>query len=81
MSDGDLYAEVEQLVRDLSAQGHTRWSEELHDVLRGGATGSEIVMGIRWVLTRMSDSGEVGEPETAARARELAAQATRALSQ
>ncbi len=80
MSDGDLYAEVELLSDDLVAHGHAGWSEELTGVLRGGATGSEIVMGVRWVLRRMSDSGELDELDTT-RARDLAAKADRALGQ
>lgn len=74
----DLYASSARLADALAAAGHDGWAEELVDVLRAGTTGSEVVMGLRWVLTRLAESGEV-DATTATRVRGLAARAEQAL--
>ena len=61
----DTAAEVEALQRRLVAEGHAAWAARLDDVIAGGATGTEIVMGIGWVLsTLLQDPAVELSPET-----------------
>ena len=49
----DLYAQISELGADLRTCGMGLWAERLDDAVIGGATGSEILMAIRWNLQQM----------------------------
>jgi hypothetical protein len=49
----DYYAETRALAAKLTDQGYAGWSEQLTDEIAAGATGTEIVMGLRWVLAQL----------------------------
>jgi hypothetical protein len=49
----DYYAEARALSAKLTEQGYGTWSEQLTDKIAAGATGTEIVMGLRWVLAQL----------------------------
>ena len=49
----DYYAEARALAAKLTERGYGGWSEQLTGAIAAGATGTEIVMGLRWVLAQM----------------------------
>ena len=49
----DYYAETRALAATLADGGFGTWSQQLTDMIAAGATGTEICMGLRWVLTQM----------------------------
>lgn len=49
----DHYAEARALAAKLAEQGYGIWSEQLTEKIAAGATGTEIVMGLRWVLAQL----------------------------
>lgn len=66
----DLYAEARALQVGLEGAGLPGWSSEIDDAVVAGATGSEVLMGLRWVLDRLTS--ETGLPaELRSQAREL----------
>jgi hypothetical protein len=54
-------AEARALAAKLDQQGYGTWSQRLTDMIAAGATGTEIVMGLRWVLAQLLQ-GEDGLP-------------------
>jgi hypothetical protein len=67
---------VEALQRRLQSEGHAAWAARLDDVIAGGATGTEIVMGIAWVLSTLLQDPTV---ELSAETRRIVAELTRYL--
>jgi hypothetical protein len=49
----DYYAEADALAGKLVDRGYGTWAEQLTDAIAADATGTEIVMGLRWVLAEM----------------------------
>ncbi len=49
----DLYVDAARLRRELDAQGLISWASRVDEVLTGGATGTEIVMGLRWISSQL----------------------------
>lgn len=66
----DYYTDAEQLAQQLSEQGLADWSRQLRDVVAAGATPTEILMGVRWVLSELLASGDAS-PGIQATAAEL----------
>ena len=49
----DLYADAASLKSKLDAQGYESWATQLEDILVGGSTGTEIVLGLRWITAEL----------------------------
>ncbi|HEU0213517.1 MAG TPA: hypothetical protein VFR13_05480 [Jiangellaceae bacterium] len=52
----DYYAETRDLTAKLTWHGLGSWSQRLTDEMAAGATGTEIVMGLRWTLAQMLET-------------------------
>lgn len=55
----DFYAETRALGNSLWDAGFASWAERLDSVMLGGATPTEILMGVRWTLGQLLDSAPV----------------------
>jgi hypothetical protein len=53
MGSRDFYAEAQELARRLTVAGFLPWATELEDTIAGGATSTEILMGLRSTLHRL----------------------------
>ncbi len=56
----DYVAEARAVGLTIGGPDAPVWRERLEDVIQGGATGSEILMGLRWVLARILTEAELG---------------------
>jgi hypothetical protein len=45
----DPYAEARSLALSLRGGGFAAWASKLEDMVDGGATATEILMGLRWI--------------------------------
>ena len=52
MTAYDIYKEADILIETLNSEGFTEIGRELLDVIRGGCTGSEIMMGMKYVIMK-----------------------------
>jgi hypothetical protein len=52
----DYYADTRDLAAKLTARGLGVWSQRLTDAVAAGATGTEIVMALRWILAQMLEA-------------------------
>lgn len=52
----DYYAETTDLAATLTERGLGSWSRRLTHEMAAGATGTEIVMGLRWTLAQMLET-------------------------
>jgi len=52
----DHYAEARNLAAKLAERGYGSWSRRLTEVIAAGATGTEIVMGLRWTLAQLLET-------------------------
>ena len=52
----DFYADTRDLAAKLTARGRGDWSQRLTDAMAAGATGTEIVMALRWTLAQMLET-------------------------
>lgn len=52
----DYYAETRDLAAKLAERGLGSWSQLLTDAMAAGATGTEIVMALRWTLAQMLET-------------------------
>lgn len=57
----DFYQDLEKYQSLLAQVGLSRWAGEIHDAVRGGATGAEILLKVRWVLTRMLNENTIAQ--------------------
>ncbi|MDY0827735.1 hypothetical protein SK224_01205 [Microbacterium sp. BG28] len=64
----DLWGQLSAFAERLRIEGMLGWADELDGVTRYASTGSEALMGARWVLTRLISA----EAETTASSREAA---------
>jgi hypothetical protein len=69
MRDHD--AEARELIGVLAAAGYAERSARLQDAIEGGATGTEIVMALRWELKQLVDGERDLPPPLRAQARRL----------
>jgi hypothetical protein len=53
MRSRDFYADARDLARRLTVAGFRAWATELEDTIAGGATSTEILMGLRSTLQRL----------------------------
>ena len=51
----DVYAVARALGTEVGDAGHPEWSERIDDIVAGGATATEILMGLRWSLGELLD--------------------------
>lgn len=49
----DIYADAESLKKLLEVQGLAEWARRVEDIVAGGSTGTEILMGLRWVTKQI----------------------------
>lgn len=54
----DYIGDARSLSGQLGQLGYGRWVSRIDDVIVGGATGAEILMGLRFVLGNLVESGE-----------------------
>jgi hypothetical protein len=52
----DYDADARALADELRRTGYPNWADQLTDVIVGGATGTEIMMGLRWTLDQLTGS-------------------------
>jgi hypothetical protein len=72
----DVPSAAQELRDELDAAAHQYWSREIDDAIAGGSTGTEILMRLRSVLTRLAPAVHQDRPAIAARARAIAAEIT-----
>ena len=53
MESRDFYAEAREFAQRLAVAGFRPWATELEDTISGGATSTEILMGLRSTLRRL----------------------------
>lgn len=51
----DVYGEARALGVEVWDAGHPDWSKRIDDVVAGGATATEILMGLRWTFGELLD--------------------------
>jgi hypothetical protein len=54
----DPYAQAQALSRRLQAQGLDSCAHKIEDIVAAGSTGTEVLMGLRWII------GEILRTET-----------------
>lgn len=64
----DLYADAHALAAALSDAGLASWADRIEDIISGGATATEILMGLRWTLGELLAQEEQLAPALRARA-------------
>ena len=52
----DIYRSAERIARQLALDGHPERAETIRAAITGGATGTEILMRLRWALRQLSES-------------------------
>jgi hypothetical protein len=67
----DYYAEARALAVKLADGGCGAWAQRLTDMIDAGATGTEIVMGLRWVLARLLEDDDAVPADLRTEARGL----------
>ncbi|RRD53323.1 hypothetical protein EII12_02350 [Buchananella hordeovulneris] len=73
----NLYTEIELVVDALRAAGQGEVAKRVVDLVEAGATGGEILMGVRHVLSKFLHAGEA--PELQAQVREVLERINQAL--
>lgn len=66
----DIYESAERFAQHLAQHGRPEPAEAIREAVAGGATGTEILMRLRWVLRRLSDS-DLASAELACEIEEL----------
>jgi hypothetical protein len=67
----DYYQEAREIALRLERDGGKADAESLVDAIESGATGTEILMALRWHLDRIEASNPATSPETLLRIRAL----------
>lgn len=49
----DLYEQIDEIAQGLHEAGREDWAEPITDDVEGGATGTEILMAVRWHLQQL----------------------------
>ena len=75
----DYDADARALADELRRTGYPTWADQLTDVIVGGATGSEIMMRLRWTLDQLTASEPALPAALLRRARRLRDAMDRAL--
>lgn len=75
----DLYGEARALGVALWDAGLSSWAERIDQIVLGGATASEILMGLRWTLSELLAKEPALDAELRDRATELHGALDRAL--
>ena len=76
----DYYAEADEVMNELDAEGLTVEAESLRNIIAGGSTATEILMGLRWELRQIDDANKVADMTAKRRIRKLIAELDRVLS-
>ena len=59
----DVYANAKWLCGHLEARGQTQPADELRIAIAAGATGTEILMALRWHLQQLREAGAFSNDE------------------
>lgn len=59
----DLYADIDHLTDGLTSGGHGKVATRVIDMVAAGATGTEILMGVRYVLSQFAQEQPSLSPE------------------
>lgn len=76
----DLYADGYIVAARLQAMGQLEWSNRVSGAIDSGATGTEILMGLRWQLLELGRVGSDLDGGTAALVSSLAEAIGKALA-
>jgi hypothetical protein len=57
----DLYSEARSLAITLRKEGLADWASKLDDIVDGGATATEILMGLRWTAGQILDGSQLNQ--------------------
>jgi len=52
----DIYRSAERISARLALDGRPAWAESIREAISGGATGTEILMRLRWALRQLRES-------------------------
>ncbi len=74
----DYYAEARAIATSLFEQGQSYWGDKIEDAIAGGATGTEILMRLRFTLRELLEADVVASDDKA-RAKSLIRQLGRVL--
>ena len=77
VTPADLYQRVRNLIKKLDKQSHRDWAGKFRDCLEGGATGTEIVMGLRWNAEQLIKSSAASDEDCRAEAALIQQEASR----
>jgi hypothetical protein len=72
----DLWEQLRTFAGRLRIEGLLDWADELDDLTRHASTGSEALMGARWVLARLVATDEAMRVSTRSDAHGLIAELT-----
>jgi hypothetical protein len=64
MGHFDYYSVVREIIDNLRNDGKLAWAEKLKDDMVAGATGTEILMALRWHLRQFVKQGHVVSTNT-----------------
>ena len=53
----DYYAEAQRIAVSLLERGEFDWSSKIEDAIAGGATGTEILLRMRFTMRELLESG------------------------
>lgn len=67
----DLYNDAFELAEQVRDAGHPNWAVRLEDTIESGSTATEILMGLRWVISELLAAIPDLPPETRALAEDL----------
>ena len=63
MQSYDYYGTAATVCELLRRNSHSDWAQRIEDIIAGGSTGTEILMGVRWQLQEYmrENPGQSGE--------------------
>jgi hypothetical protein len=67
----DPYTQAKTLAQTLRARNMDDWSLKIDDIVTGGSTSTEILMGLRWVIQELLNGSTPLDPDAEALARSL----------
>jgi hypothetical protein len=59
----DLYKLSRELAKELTDLGYENISEEIENLISGGSTGTEILMGLRWKFSQFLENKKSDLPK------------------
>ena len=59
----DYYADATALSENMAKAGYTTWADQIRDAIAGGSTATEILMGLRWIISSFLEKEAGLSPE------------------